>query len=119
MKKSKHEILKTQWQQIVNDQIESGQSIREWCDYNRISRNKFYYWQRVIREEALVKAGTLALTGQAQFVEVKSSNKDSILSNNDVCAIIRSGGHEIEIVNGSDPTTLSLLLSFMVGRYEG
>ena len=46
-----------------------------------MSHGKFYYWQRVIREEALIKAGTLAVTGQTQFIEVKPS-KAEFKSNN-------------------------------------
>ena len=38
-------------------QLESGEQ-------NNISHGKYYYWQRVIREEALIKAGTLAVTGK-------------------------------------------------------
>ena len=54
MKTSKHEMLKAQWQKIIKDQSESGQSIREWCRSHNMSHGKFYYWQRVIREEALI-----------------------------------------------------------------
>ena len=73
MKTSKHEIHKAKWHQIIKGQNESGLSIREWCRDNDISHGKFYYWQRVIREEALIKAGTLAVTGQTQFAEIKPS----------------------------------------------
>ncbi len=71
MKTTKHEVLKSQWIEIVKRQNQSGQSIKEWCEENDISRTKFYYWPRVIREEALIKAGTLAVTGQAKLIEVK------------------------------------------------
>ena len=62
MKTSKHEILKAQWQRLIKEQSESALSIREWCRENYISHGRFYYWQRVIREEALIKAGTLTVT---------------------------------------------------------
>lgn len=55
MKASKHEMLKSQWQKIIKDQSEGGLSIREWCRENNISHGKFYYWQRIIREESLIK----------------------------------------------------------------
>ncbi len=62
MKTFKHEMLKSQWMEIIKRHSKSGQSIRQWCEENDISKGKFYYWQRVIREEALIKAGTLAVT---------------------------------------------------------
>jgi transposase-like protein len=115
MKTTKHEILKSKWAEIVKKHSQSGQSIREWCEENDISRTKFYYWQRVIREETLIKAGTLALTGQSQFVEVKPNIPEvKIKANNQfTCAILRSKGHEIEILNGADPNTLESVLNLI------
>ena len=115
MKTTKHEILKSKWAEIVKKHSQSGQSIREWCEENDISRTKFYYWQRVIREETLIKAGTLALTGQSQFVEVKPNIPEvKIKANNEfTCAILRSKGHEIEILNGADPNTLESVLNLI------
>jgi len=118
MKKSKHEMLKAKWQDIIKDQSLSGQSITKWCELNGISRSKFYYWQRIVREETLIKAGTLAITNQTHFVEVKTSRDQLSEKISDTCAIIRSGGHEIEILNGSDPATLSILLNLLVNKYE-
>jgi transposase-like protein len=113
MKTSKHEIHKAKWQQIIKEQNESDLSIREWCRENDISHGKFYYWQRVIREETLIKAGTLAVTGQAQFVEVKPSMAELKSNNQGTCAILRLNGNEIEILNGADPNTLGIVLNLM------
>ena len=113
MKTSKHEMLKVQWQRIIKEQNESGLSIREWCRENNISHSKFYYWQRVIREETLIKAGTLAVTGQSQFVEVKPSMTESKSKNQGTCAILRSNGNEIEILNGADQSTLGIVLDLI------
>ena len=91
---------------MIKEQSESGLSIREWCRGNNISHGKFYYWQRVIREEALIKAGTLAVTGQTQFVEVKPNITEFKPNNQGTCAILGSNGNEIEVLNGADPNTL-------------
>ena len=115
MKTTKHEVLKSQWAEIVKRHSQSEQSIKEWCEENDISRTKFYYWQRVIREEALIKAGTLAVTGQAQFVEVKPNAPKVKFNSNSQgsCAIVRSNGNEIEILNGADSNTLQVLLDLI------
>ena len=113
MKESKHEMLKVQWQRMIKDQYESGLSIREWCRENNISHSKFYYWQRVIREETLIKAGTLAVTGQSQFVEIKPSLEEPKSNSQTTCAIIRSSGNEIEILNGADHKTLAMVLDLI------
>ena len=113
MKTSKHEINKAQWHELIRGQSESGLSIREWCRRHNMSHGKFYYWQRIIREEALIKAGTLAVTGQTQFIEVKPSILDVQANKPGTCAILRSNGKEIEILNGADPNTLSTLLNLI------
>lgn len=115
MKASKHEMLKAQWKKLIKEQNESGLSIREWCRENNVSHGKFYYWQRIIREEALVKAGTLAITVQTQFVEVRPSITEIKANNQGTCAILRSNGNEIEIFNGADPNTLALVLN-LIGK---
>ena len=65
----------------------------------------------------MIKAGTLAVTGQAQFVEVKQniSEVKSKSNNQASCAILRSNGNEIEILNGADPNTLEAVLN-LIGR---
>lgn len=113
MKSTKHEILKSQWMGIIQRHSNSGQSIRQWCEENDISKGKFYYWQRVIREESLIQAGTLAVTGQTQFVEVKPSIAEIQTNSLGTCAILRSNGNEIEILNGADPNTLATLLNLI------
>ena len=115
MKASKHEIHKAQWQELIREQSQSGLSIREWCRENNMSHGKFYYWQRIIREEALIKAGTLAVTGQTKFVEVKPSISEVESNNRGTCAILRSNGNEIEILNGADANTLGIVLD-LIGR---
>lgn len=118
MKTTKHEILKSQWTEIIKSHSASGRSIREWCEENDISRTKFYYWQRVIRQDTLIKAGTLAVTGQTQFVEIKpNEDKANIpetkLNNQGTCAILRSNGNEIEILNGANPNTLASIVKIV------
>ncbi len=115
MKISKHEINKAQWQELIKDQSQSGLTIREWCRKNNMSHGKFYYWQRIIREEALIKAGTLAVTGKTQFVEVKPSVAEIKSNKQSSCAVLRSNGNEIEVFNGADPNTLSLILN-LIGK---
>ncbi|CCQ95086.1 conserved hypothetical protein [[Clostridium] ultunense Esp] len=117
MKASKHEILKSQWQELIKEQGQSGLSIRQWCRRNNKSHGKFYYWQRIVRGEALIKAGTLALSGnQPQFVEVKPTviaKGKEFINGQGTCAILRSNRNEIEILNGADSNTLELILSFI------
>lgn len=113
MKPSRHEILKAKWMVIIKRHNKSGLPVRKWCEENHVSPTQYYYWLRIIREESLIKAGTLAVTGQTQFVEVKPSFDKVESIHQGVCVILPSNGSEIEILNGADPTTLEALLGIL------
>ena len=45
-----------EWKQLIHERQQSGQSVRAWCLQNGIRENSYYYWLRIIREEALCEA---------------------------------------------------------------
>ncbi len=117
MQTSRHEIEKSKWIQNIKEFNESGLTVRDWCKTKGISHGSYYYWLKIIREEALIKAGTLAVTGQSQFAELKANTCEVKSKSNkqDTCAILRSNGNEIEILNGADPNTLETVLK-LIGK---
>ena len=115
MKSSRHEMLKSQWVELIKQQNESGLSFRKWCLENHVSAPRHYYWLKIVRQDTLIKAGTLAISGQTQFAEIKTNEVPIRTPSQTACAVIRSNGQEIEINNGADLETLQAILSF-VGR---
>ena len=113
MKSVKHEILKEQWKELIKNYNESGLPVRQWCEENKIPPGRYYYWLKTIREESLIKAGTLAVAGQTQFAEVKPSKEVLPSNNQGTCAVLRSNGNEIEIINGADPNTIEAILKIL------
>ena len=55
MDKTTHQIRREQWAQIINNCLESGQSKKAWCRDNGICEKSFYYWQRILRNEAYIE----------------------------------------------------------------
>ncbi|AOY76778.1 IS66 family insertion sequence element accessory protein TnpA [Clostridium formicaceticum] len=110
MKAAHHEISKEKWRKIIKRYNESGLPVKQWCEENQVSTSQYYYWLKVLRQESLIQAGTLAVTGQTQFAEIKPSTEEPQLSHQGVCAVLRSNGNEIEILNGADPSTLEAIL---------
>jgi transposase-like protein len=53
-----------QWKSIIRDRNNSGMSVNAYCKQNGISRNSYFYWLRIIREE------TLSQQAPASFVEL-------------------------------------------------
>ena len=48
-----HQTKLKEWASIIKMQKSSGLSVVEWCHQNNISRDKFFYWKRLLREEAV------------------------------------------------------------------
>ncbi len=51
-----HQTKLKEWASIIKTQKSSGLSIVEWCHHNTISRDKFFYRKRLLKEEALEQA---------------------------------------------------------------
>lgn len=114
MKAAHHDMLKEQWRTIIKNHNQSGLTVKVWCQENQVSQTQYYYWLRVIRQESLIQAGTLAVTGQTQFAEIKQPSVDiTSLNHQGICAILRSNGNEIEIINGADSNTLEVILRIL------
>lgn len=38
------------WEQKVKERTESGLTIEQWCDKNKLSKHKYHYWNHRIKE---------------------------------------------------------------------
>jgi hypothetical protein len=41
------------WASMFSDQKTSGLSVAEWCLQNNISKNRFFYWKRKLKDEVI------------------------------------------------------------------
>ena len=41
------------WASMFSDQKASGLSVAEWCLQNNISKNRFFYWKRKLKDEVI------------------------------------------------------------------
>jgi len=55
------QIRLAQWRKIFQQKAESGLTAKEFCAINNISRDAYYYWQNLVRQEALATAQQPAL----------------------------------------------------------
>jgi hypothetical protein len=51
------EVRLRQWTEVLREQKASGESIKGWCETQGIPRQRFFYWQRKLREAACALAG--------------------------------------------------------------
>lgn len=51
------EVRLERWAEILREGQASGQSITAWCAANGVDRQRYFYWQRRLRELAGVTMG--------------------------------------------------------------
>ncbi len=89
----------SQWLEVIKDRQNSGLSVKDYCERAGIKRNKYYYWQRKIREAAYqetleeTKLPTVLPNGWAQLVP-SIAQKESLS--------IQVNGCHIEVDNNTD-----------------
>lgn len=48
-----HQARLNEWAVRITDQKSSGLSVTEWCLQNNLSKHKFFYWQHLLKDEAV------------------------------------------------------------------
>lgn len=48
-----HQAKLQNWTKLIQDQQASNLTVDDWCKENNLSRNSFYYWNRLIKENLL------------------------------------------------------------------
>ena len=48
-----HKAKLNEWATRLADQKASGLSVSEWCRQNNLSQHKYFYWKRLLKEEAV------------------------------------------------------------------
>ena len=48
-----HQAKLAEWAPHIADQKASGLTVTAWCEQNNISRDKFFYWKRLLKDEAV------------------------------------------------------------------
>ena len=93
----------SQWTRVIQEQKRSGQNIKDFCQENGISRNKYFYWQRKLRKaacEGLLKAEEPANIVPAGWIQVKPDQLTKTTLH------IEVSGCRITVDEGTDPELL-------------
>lgn len=55
----------SQWAQVIKARLDSGQSVKDFCQTAGISKNSYFYWQKQLRESACTE---LAKTEESENI---------------------------------------------------
>lgn len=109
MDKITHKVRCEQWTSIIKECLASGMPKTTWCREHGISDKSFFYWQRILREEAYLTTLEEHLNACCQenptptttdFIEIKMTDQaSSSTSPFKPDVVIRRGAVSIEISN--------------------
>ena len=51
MDAKQHEYQLEQWSILIRERLDSGKSVRSWCEENSVTLRKYYYWLKRVRQE--------------------------------------------------------------------
>ena len=74
------------WQQIFANRTASGLSVEEYCEANNLKRDQYFYWQSIIRKNALAAMPENA-SGFALLEETKQQSATSGFSQDSLPSI--------------------------------
>jgi transposase-like protein len=58
-RRATREFRLQQWQGIFHDRAESGLTVKDYCQRHGITKDSYYYWQKVAREAAIAENGPI------------------------------------------------------------
>lgn len=120
MDKITHKVRCEQWTNIIKECLASGMPKTTWCREHGISDKSFFYWQRILREEAYLITLENTLTPAIKenptptitdFVEIKMTDQASSSTSEYSCAVtpqIRQTGNRL---SGNAGTAYASLLA--------
>ena len=70
-----------EWATVIQDRIQSGQTVNEYCAQHGLSRNAYFYWLRRVKEAALTQSGFVEIKAEAESANQCKSGKDIFYPN--------------------------------------
>ena len=97
-----------EWASQIQEHLQSGITVREWCPQRDLPLKTYYYRQRRVREELLEAAetqGALSLPGQPVFAALPAPR-----SSRESAVMVRIGENTAEIYNRAEAETIERVL---------
>lgn len=52
----KHDVIAQRWAALIQERLDSGMTIKEWCLERNIKESQYYYWLKTLRKKELAAA---------------------------------------------------------------
>ena len=94
------------WADIIQARNESGLSVREYCERNKISRNVYFYWLRKLRSAALEADGS-------RFVEMPAFSLSGSSDHPMGSVIVELGNARIHVTDPELRDTFTMIVEVL------
>lgn len=100
-----------QWKAIIQDRNNTNLTVDEYCKQNGLSRHSYFYWLRIIREEALEQSAEsgfveLSLPAEADS-QARSVTAVPVAKSEPSQLILTVYGITIQVTENTSPTLLA------------
>jgi hypothetical protein len=102
-----------QWAQRLQERSERRQSIQEFCEAEGIARNKYFYWQRKVREATCVGIARISTVSRSPQGWTRLTEVESLAERQGVS--IEVGGCRIIATSETDMELLARICSTLQG----
>jgi len=101
-------IRSQQWAAIINDRLQSGLKVAEYCELHHLSKTQHYYWLRKIREQVIE-------TQMPQLVEIQppvpiTSEPNISETKFTPEMVIHLGDIQLDITGNTSPDLIKMVL---------
>jgi transposase-like protein len=94
-----------EWASQIQDRLQSGQTVREWCERIGVAPKTYYYRLRRVREELEnAEPRNMPTLGQPVFAALPATRMGG------AAVTVRIGEHTAEIQDGADAETIERVL---------
>ena len=95
----KHDVIAERWATLIQERLDSGMTIKEWCLERNIKESQYYYWLKTLRKEELAAADQERQV--SPFVELPDICRGQNPAQGKLAAIIRRGDITIEVTESA------------------
>lgn len=107
MREVTRQLRVQQWLGIIHDRAQSGMTVKDYCIKNGLSRDSFFYWARIIKDQALQELPDRKFVELPAVCEYDSASKpQAALATDTSSLIININGINITV---TETTSSSLL----------
>ena len=101
--KISHDFKLTRWAQVIKEQKTSGKNVKDFCHDNGISRDKYFYWYRKVKDTACENMLEL---GQDTGTSHKGWMQLLPVQQKDACITVEVSGCSIKVDSDTEPELL-------------